>query len=570
MRDVTFLIKTFERPALLKSLVRGIRRYYPSAPVVIADDGSPGSGNDALAADPLVEYHGLAYDGGISSGRNFALARVRTRYFVLLDDDFEFTRKTDIPKLVELLERHGLDIVGGSLRQSGFRRHIESHFTLEGERLVVFDRPRTRLARGLYRFDWVFNFFLARTASVRAIGGWDERLKLNEHLDFFLRAKKAALKVGYAPAVSVSHKPGGAAATARIRGGESYLPIVKRTHGFREIVYLKRARRDRVRNVLVHASDAARMKLSRLVRRASSAHRSEARIRPTAPSLPPVPFIVGVGRSGTTLLRMMLDAHPDLAIPAETYFLLPLLRRRAWPVRLSPAAFCRIVTGHRAWPDLHLSAEDVEREVRSLEPFTTADGVRLVYHLYARGQGKTRWGDKTPAYGRRLPEIHRLLPEARFVHIIRDGRDTALSLRGQWFAPTREIKGLARHWRKEVRAIRRGGAACPYYLEIRFEDLVREARTTLERICVFLELPFQTAMLDYHRGAEGRLRELGDQRLPDGRVIGRDSRLARLQRLGSPPDASRIGVWRTGLTLEEQAAFAAEAGDLLEELGYEL
>src|SRR6185369_1116749 len=123
-------------------------------------------------------------------------------------------------------------------------------------------------------------------------------------------------------------------------------------------------------------------------------------------------------------------------------------------------------------------------------------------------------GDKTPGYSRHLPAIGTLLPEASFLHLIRDGRDVALSLRPQWFAPSREIEELAAHWRDGVETARRDGARCRRYLEVRFEALVLDSERVLREICGWLELPYDSAMLDYPARVPTRLAEMGDQRHP--------------------------------------------------------
>lgn len=288
----------------------------------------------------------------------------------------------------------------------------------------------------------------------------------------------------------------------------------------------------------------------------------------------PAPFIVGVARSGTTLLRLMFDAHPALAIPPETYLLLPIFRAgvSGEGAELGRDEFERLICEFHTWPDLGISRERLREELASLEPFTARQGLRTVYRLYAEERGKSRWGDKTPNYRRHLPAIAAMLPEARFLHIVRDGRDVALSLRREWFAPAEDMAGLARHWVEEIDATRQAMRQCVeaggHAVELRYEDLVLQPRVTLEGLCAFVELPFDPSMLTYHRGAPARIREVGDQRLPDGRVITKESRHARHQRVGDPPDPSRLGVWRREMSADDQREFASIAGGLLEELGY--
>jgi Sulfotransferase family len=280
----------------------------------------------------------------------------------------------------------------------------------------------------------------------------------------------------------------------------------------------------------------------------------------------PAPFIVGVGRSGTTLLRLMLDAHPDLAIPPETGFLLPFFA--SGQDRPTREEFLRQVTGFHTFPDAGLSAERFGRELARLRWFSLARGTRLFYRLYAERHGKRRWGDKTPVYGQHLPAIRRLLPEARFLHLIRDGRDVALSLRERWFAPSRDASDLARHWRDQVAATRAAGARDLHYLEVRYEDLIFATRPTLERVAGFLDLPFRAEMERYTETARLRLAEVQDQRRPDGSVITREQRMAQHPFLHLPPQPARMERWRREMTAAEQESFAAEAGDLLRELGY--
>ena len=142
----------------------------------------------------------------------------------------------------------------------------------------------------------------------------------------------------------------------------------------------------------------------------------------------PMPVIVGAPRSGTTLLRLMLDAHPDLAIPPETGFFsaLPAPDGRS---ECTADWFMDFITtfppSAPAWADFGVSADTLRECVEALHPLTLADGFRCFYRLYAERHSKPRWGDKTPTHALRIAAIARLLPEARITHVIRDGRDAA-------------------------------------------------------------------------------------------------------------------------------------------------
>ena len=110
----------------------------------------------------------------------------------------------------------------------------------------------------------------------------------------------------------------------------------------------------------------------------------------------PPPFIVGVARSGTTLLRLMLDAHPELAIPPETHFVPRLIKLVDGGA--GPGEVATFLAGHPRWGDYGLDAAELERRLDALEPFDAGSALRAFYGLYAEGQGKPRWGDKSPPY----------------------------------------------------------------------------------------------------------------------------------------------------------------------------
>ena len=282
---------------------------------------------------------------------------------------------------------------------------------------------------------------------------------------------------------------------------------------------------------------------------------------------PPMPVVCGAGRSGTTLLRLMLDSHPDLAMPPETAFL-PLVHRRRG--ELTAPSFVELLAGFPTWPDFHIAASDLQREVDRLSPFEVTPALRRFYALYAARHGKPRCGDKTPDYCRHLPAIEELLPEVRFVHLVRDGRDVALSIRPLWFAPAQDAASLALWWRERIEAAHAGAAVVRHYLEIRYEDLLRNTEQILRRLCDFLELPWAPEVLTYGARARDRLGEVQDARRPDGsRVIPREQRLRQHALVGEPPRLDRIGRWRTEMSAEEVTAFVAVAGDLLLSLGYE-
>ena len=286
--------------------------------------------------------------------------------------------------------------------------------------------------------------------------------------------------------------------------------------------------------------------------------------RPPAPA----PFVVGVTRSGTTLLRLMLDSHSQLAVPPETHFALDVIAAfKRGPV--SPERFVDIVTTHRRWPDFGLDADVLLARVVDVEPLDAGPALRAFYRYYADEAGKPRWGDKTPGYLRKMAKIEKALPEARFVHLIRDGRDVAVSITGLHFGP-RSVPEAAHRWAKRIRVAREQGARVSHYTELRYEDLIRDPEPALRRLCEFVELDWSTAMLDYHDRAPNRLQEITRDlpRSREGEVIPAEQRVGIHALASRPPQADRVGRWRTEMSASDQAAFVESAGDLLTELGY--
>lgn len=265
----------------------------------------------------------------------------------------------------------------------------------------------------------------------------------------------------------------------------------------------------------------------------------------------------------------MLDAHPDLAIPPETGFVAAIALRPDMELDDVFQTITRYPPDAPVWEDFHLEAGALREHLERPPVCRAADALRIFYSMYAARFGKTRWGDKTPTHALRMIPIAGLLPEARFIHLIRDGRDAVVSLRRQWFAPARDIAALAADWRDFVTKTRADGRRLPHFLEVSFESLLANPEAELRRICEFIELPFHPAMLRHHERAEQRLGEHVERRRPDGSVVVTAER-RRAQQASSrrPPDPGCIGQWRTGLTEQEKILFAGAAGDLIDALGY--
>jgi hypothetical protein len=304
------------------------------------------------------------------------------------------------------------------------------------------------------------------------------------------------------------------------------------------------------------------------IRRHRKLKRAAPRLQGGPPD-PPAPFICGTTRSGTTLLRLMLDAHPEVAIPSETHFV-PDLIVRCIEGPVSADELTDLVTGHARWGDFGLEPEDLRERLAALDPLNAADATREFFRLYAEKQGKKRWGDKTPGYIRQTRRIQRVLPEARFIHTIRDGRDVALSVIPLNFGPS-TITEAARLWKKRVGWARHQSRNMDHYTEVFYEDLILETEKTLRGVCAFIDLDWTPAMLDYHEGAGQRLAEKDrDLAKPGGRAQPAEARMQSHALAKEPPRADRVGRWKREMSEEDVAEYERVAGPLLRELGYEL
>ena len=284
----------------------------------------------------------------------------------------------------------------------------------------------------------------------------------------------------------------------------------------------------------------------------------------------PAPFVVGVNRSGTTLLRMMLDAHPDLTIPPETHFV-PELIAAAEAKDPAPEALLATITGQREWGDFGLDEDELLERFRAIEPLNAGDALRAFYSAYAERAGKPRWGEKTPIYVKSMRKIERALPEARFVHVIRDGRDVALSIRDR-AVKEHPIDRIAERWVRRISRAREQARHLAHYEEIRYENLILDTRPTLERVCELFELPWDDALLDYHERSADRLEEMKRELPDDGKrtTLSVERRMATHARTTEEPDPRRASRWRESMDRSDRAQFESIAGPLLVELGYQV
>lgn len=256
----------------------------------------------------------------------------------------------------------------------------------------------------------------------------------------------------------------------------------------------------------------------------------------------------------------MFDSHSQLAIPGESHFIVTMARQRErYEIDGSVTpAFLDDVLANARFRQWQLPSAAVRETLVGVEPGSFADAVRAVFAAYAAHRGKPLYGDKTPGYVRNLPLLAELFPEARFLHIVRDGRDVALSLMEMDWATAQAPEGLetlARFWRTNVELAfeARDELGPRRYREIRYERLIDDAESVVRDACAFLDLPFEPVMLSYHERADqlaGSLRNKDDHR-----------------RIRLPPTKG-LRDWRTQMSRDDLSRFELVAGEALERAGY--
>lgn len=280
----------------------------------------------------------------------------------------------------------------------------------------------------------------------------------------------------------------------------------------------------------------------------------------------PIVFAVGCARSGTTLLQRMLDNHPELAVANDTHFILGCVPRGILAHGADPAMTNEILEDTLAYYRFaRLGLDEAETRAAAAAADTYTGFVSNLYSTFAAKHDKPYAGEKTPSYATSIPILHRLFPDAKFVFLVRDGRDVVLSVL-DWAVRKGRRRGPAKHelwdedplaaastwWRWNVHLGLDGARMVgdDKVLRLRHADLVADPDGCMQRVCRLLKLEYSDAMSRFYEGKE--------------RMGGNGSAKKRWLR----PTAG-LRDWRTQMAPEDQAVFNALAGDVLETLGYD-
>ena len=275
-------------------------------------------------------------------------------------------------------------------------------------------------------------------------------------------------------------------------------------------------------------------------------------------------FILGCERSGTTLLRLMLNQSPVLYIPGESGFLDKLRKQQElygdFTQPYQRWFFIRDLQTSKAtsttysFPIFKLTIEEAEMALAETAPTNYPGAASALFQAAARKQGKQYWGDKTPRYIFKISWLAEAFPQAKFIHVIRDGRDVASSLiKAGW---VNNFVKAAYYWHEKVEAGISSGKTLDKqrYYELNYEQLVMYPEETLKDLCNWLELEYVPSMLQQNENATNYIS--GDWHLHE--------------MVAKPVDSSRAYAWKQQLSPRQVADFESVAGELLEELGYEV
>lgn len=287
-------------------------------------------------------------------------------------------------------------------------------------------------------------------------------------------------------------------------------------------------------------------------------------------------FVIGNPRSGTTLLRLMLNSHRDILVPPECGFAVWWYDKyKHWDSssaidNSTLSDFLNDLRSSRKIETWNLDYNKLKHFIIDEHPASYADLVSTVYIFYGISIGRKfkRWGDKNNFYLKHINLIKQLYPPVYFIHIIRDGRDVACSYTtinknkfNSIYAPRlpKTIIEIAKEWVTNVSRIRNSFNIFDWenVLEIKYEDLVVHPHSVLKKICSFLKQPYYRSMLEYYKSPN----KLGNE--PEAFLEWKG-------KIMQKASALNVGQYKRELNLKDLNIFNSVSEKILKIYNYEL
>lgn len=254
---------------------------------------------------------------------------------------------------------------------------------------------------------------------------------------------------------------------------------------------------------------------------------------PPAPAKGPI-FLIGAMGSGTTLLRLVLDSHPNIAIPQETGFMRAYNAHKFIPFKWSGKNWAKRL----GW-----SHEELDQELGAFYD--------RLFMRYVSQHGKQRWGEKTPLHTWHIDDMARVFPDAVFIGIVRHPGGSVSSNMTRWRHP---LPKATYHYQRYNKEIARQAARHPdRFVLMRYEELLLQPEPVLRELLDWLGEPWSEQVLEHHN-VQG---ERGGKTMVEGRV-----------KVDDPIDVSRLDKWTRTMDATTRKRLTVRLKTLGEFFGY--
>ena len=277
-------------------------------------------------------------------------------------------------------------------------------------------------------------------------------------------------------------------------------------------------------------------------------------------------FIIGRPRSGTTLLKSLFDAHPNIIIPNEFPVIIDLYNKYGkitkWNLK-QLEDFYNDVFKVRKIEYNKIDKEKLYADLMSCVGNTNYQNIIKTLYLSLRSEFPKYeillFGDKDPLYSMYIIELLKIFPEAKYIHIVRDYRDQVLSMIKKELYDVPSVSIFAYQWKRSLKMMNKMKEKYPEkFITIKYEEFIQQPKPALKNICKFLNIPFDENVFNYHN-KKGLYSDLDS-----------DGRLSKIQdNILNPINTKRLNAWKTELNKKSIKIADITVGKYAEMYGYE-